>query len=97
MSYWKNSNVNLGIIKAGTPKKVVFQALPTIPKIKKIYPHCGCTTTKFNEKKKELVITYNNKTIPVQVQGPQSITKKIDVTYASGETEVLIIKAIKQR
>lgn len=97
MSYWKNPNINLGIIKAGTPKKVFFQALPTTPKIVAITPYCGCTTTKFDDKKKELVITYSNSSISAQVQGPQSINKRIDITYDTGETEILTIKAIRTR
>jgi hypothetical protein len=97
MSHWKNPIINLGIIKAGTPKKVTFIALPTMPTIDKIRPYCGCTTTNHNKETGELTITYSNSQIPVQVQGPQSITKRIDVTYQDGLTEVLTIKAIRTR
>lgn len=97
MSYWKNQNVFLGIIKAGNPKKVTFYGLPNIPKIIAISPYCGCTTTDFNEDKKELIITYSNKSIPLQVKGPQVINKKIDITYDTGETDILTIKATRIR
>jgi len=97
MSFWKNSTADLGTIKAGTKKKVVFEGLPNIPKITNIYAYCGCTTSSYNEKTRELVIVYNNGAISPQVQGPQSITKKVDVTYDTGITETLIIKATKIR
>jgi hypothetical protein len=97
MTHWKNSTVNLGVLKAGTPKKVVFYALPTMPSIEKITPYCGCTTTNYNKEKGELVITYSNSKIPFQVQGPQSITKRIDILYTNGLTDVLTIKATKIR
>lgn len=97
MSYWKNPTVNLGIIQAGKAKKIHFQALPNIPEIAKITPYCGCTTSSYDKKKKELVITYSNSSIPNQVQGPQSVTKRIDIQYVDGNIEVLTIKAIKTR
>lgn len=97
MSHWKNPTINLGIIKAGTPKKVTFFALPNMPAIEKITPYCGCTTTNYNKEKGELDITYSNSQIPMQVQGPQSITKRIDILYQDGLTDVLTIKAIRTR
>lgn len=97
MSHWKNPNINLGVIKAGSPKTVVFQALPNIPNIVKIYPYCGCTTTHHDKKNGTLTITYSNSNIPFQVQGPQSISKRIDITYDTGTTDVLTIKATRIR
>jgi hypothetical protein len=97
MSYWKTSEINLGVIKEGTPKKVIFEALENIPKISKIYAYCGCTDPKYDEEKKELSVIYNNKKMSFQVKGSQSITKRIDITYETGETEVLVIKATKTR
>ena len=97
MSYWKNPNMNLGVIQAGTPKKVVFQGLANIPKITQIIPYCGCTASHYDEAKKELTITYSNAKIPPQVQGPQPISKRIDVTYDTGTTDVLTIKATRTR
>jgi hypothetical protein len=97
MSHWKNPTVNLGVIKAGTSKKVVFHALPTIPSIKEIAPYCGCTTTNYDKEKGELIITYSNSPIPMQVQGSQSISKRIDIFYSDGLTEVLTIKAVRTR
>lgn len=97
MSYWKNPNVHLGVIQAGTSKKVVFYGLPSMPNITAITPYCGCTTTDFNKEMKMLTITYSNNKIPSQVQVPQSINKKIDITYDTGETEVLTIKATRTR
>jgi hypothetical protein len=97
MSHWKNPTVNLGVIQAGTPKKVVFYSLPTMPTIEKVTPYCGCTTTNYNKEKGELVITYSNSKIPMQVQGPQSISKRIDVLYTDGLTEILTIKAVRTR
>jgi hypothetical protein len=97
MNNWKNPTINLGVIKAGTPKKVVFYGLESLPKITAITPYCGCTTTNFDEKKKELVITYSNSNIPFQVQEPQSISKRIDITYNTGMTDILTIKATRVR
>ena len=37
MSHWKNPIANLGIIKAGTPMKVVFEGKPELPKIENSY------------------------------------------------------------
>jgi hypothetical protein len=97
MSYWKSQIVNLGVIKAGRSIKVIFEALPNMPKIKEIFPHCGCTSPNYSEKNRKLSITYSNAKIPPQVKGPQSIAKKIDITYETGETEILVIRAIKTR
>lgn len=97
MSHWKNPIINLGVIQAGTPKKVTFYALPGMPSIEKITPYCGCTTTNYNKEKGELVITYSNSKIPVQVQGPQSTSKRIDILYSDGLTDVLNIKAVRTR
>ena len=97
MSHWKNPNVHLGVIQAGTPKKVVFEGLPTMPDVIAITPYCGCTTTHFNKDKKILTITYSNSKIPPQVQVPQSINKRIDITYNTEETEVLTLKATRIR
>jgi hypothetical protein len=97
MSHWKNPIANLGIIKAGAAKKVTFYALPDMPPVEKITPYCGCTTTNHNKEKGELVITYSNNPIPMQVQGPQSISKRIDILYTNGLTEVLTIKAVRVR
>lgn len=97
MSHWKNPIINLGIIKAGTPKKAVFIALVNMPAITKIVPYCGCTTTHHDKVKGELTITYNNSAIPVQVTGPQSINKRIDITYDTGLSEILTIKATRIR
>lgn len=97
MSHWKNPTINLGVIKAGTPKKVIFNALPNMPTINQIKPYCGCTTSEYNKDKKELVIIYSNGKIPDQVQGPQSITKRIDILYSNGLTDILTIKAVRTR
>ena len=95
MSHWKNKTVNLGIIQAGIPKQVTFIALPTIPNIEKITPYCGCTTTRYDKDKGHLVITYNNSKIPDQVQGAQSISKRVDITYEDGLSEILTIQATR--
>jgi hypothetical protein len=98
MGYWKNLNINLGVIKAGKAQKVVFKSLPGIPEITAITPYCGCTAPeKYNKEKGTLTILYSNGSIPNQVQGPQSINKRMDVTYNTGETDVLTIKATKIR
>lgn len=97
MSYWKNPNVHLGVIQAGTPRKVIFYGLPNMPEIISIIPYCGCTTTHFDKDKKILTITYSNSKIPPRVQGPQSVSKRIDVTYDTGVTDVLTIKATRTR
>jgi hypothetical protein len=97
MAYWEKSEINLGIIKAGSPRKIVFKALENIPKIKTIVPYCGCTATKYDEQTKELVITYSNTLIPQQVVGAQSTLKRIDINYEDGTTDLLTIKATKIR
>lgn len=97
MSHWQNPTVNLGIIKAGTPKKVVFIGLENMPQITNIVPYCGCTTTEHDKVKNQLTITYSNSAIPNQVQGNQSISKRIDITYEDGLSEILTILATRTR
>lgn len=97
MSHWINPEINLGIIKAGSPRKLMFTAFETIPVIKTIIPYCGCTATSYDPVRKELIITYSNAAIPVQVQGAQATTKRIDITYEDDSVEVLIIKATRIR
>lgn len=97
MSYWINPEINLGVIKAGSPKKLIFKGSKTLPVIKSITPYCGCTATNYNSKTKELYITYSNAIISSQVKGTQTITKKIEIVYEDDSSEVLIIKATKIR
>jgi hypothetical protein len=97
MSHWKNPEINLGIIKAGSPKKMIFTALESVPTIKAITPYCGCTATDYNPVTRELKITYSNGEIPAQVQGAQATTKRIDITYEDDTVDVLIIKATRIR
>jgi hypothetical protein len=98
MSHWKNANINLGVIQAGKAKKITFEALPNIPEIVSITPGCGCTSTDYNKKTKELIVIYSNSKIPNQVQAPaQTISKSIYITYDTGLSEVLTIKATRTR
>lgn len=97
MSHWKNPIIDLGLIKAGSPVKLTFVALPNIPPIKEIKPYCGCTASKYDKDKGELSVTYSNRPIPNQVVGTQSITKRIDVKYEDGKVDVLTIKGNKIR
>ena len=97
MSHWKNPVVNLGVIQAGTPKKVTFIALPSMPTIDKVRPYCGCTTSSYDSERGELNITYSNSKIPQQVKGAQHISKRIDIVYSDGLTDVLTIIATKTR
>ncbi len=97
MSHWINPEVNLGVIKAGSPIKIMFQASETIPAIKQIVPYCGCTTTNYNETNKQLIIKYDNGAIPVQVRGPQATIKKITIIYQDDTQDLLLIKATRIR
>lgn len=97
MSHWKSTEMLLGMIHAGSPKRVIFQGTEDMPKIKRITPYCGCTASHYNEQTKELIIIYSNGAIPNQVQGVQSISKRIDILYEDDTTEVLTIKATKIR
>ena len=97
MSHWINPEINLGIIRAGSPRKLVFKGSDTLPVIKTITPYCGCTATNYNEQTKELTITYSNAAIPEQVRGPQGTTKRIDIVYEDDSIDVLIIKATRIR
>lgn len=97
MSYWEQTEINLGVIKVGKPKKIVFKTLPGTPKITSIWPHCGCTATNYEEKTGQLFITYNNGSMPEQVQGAQSVLKRIDITYEDNQQEILLIRATRIR
>jgi len=97
MSHWIKPEINLGVIKAGSPKKVVFTAKEDVPTIIAITPYCGCTATNYNKDTKELVITYSNAAIPDQVKGSQTITKRIDIKYLDASVDILIIKATRIR
>jgi hypothetical protein len=97
MSHWQNPTVNLGVIKAGSPKKVTFIGLENMPQITNIAPYCGCTTTEHDKVSNKLTITYSNSPIPNQVQGNQSISKRIDITYEDGLSEILTITATRTR
>ena len=41
MSHWKSTEMYLGMIKAGSPKRIIFQGNEDMPKIKRITPYCG--------------------------------------------------------
>jgi hypothetical protein len=97
MSHWINPEINLGIIRAGSPRRLVFKAFDTLPVIKAITPYCGCTATSYNEQTKELTITYSNTAIPDQVQGAQATTKRIDIVYEDDSLDILTIKATRIR
>ena len=97
MNHWINPEVDLGTIKAGSPKKIIFRAFETIPTIKTIIPYCGCTTANYNNKTRELSIVYKNNEIPAQVYRVQIANKRIDIIYEDNSIDVLIIKATRIR
>jgi hypothetical protein len=97
MNYWEKLEINLGVIKAGSPKKIVFKGLDNMPNIKTIGVYCGCTTTQYNKETKKLIITYSNSDIPQQVVGPQAVLKRIDINYEDGTIDLLTIKATRIR
>jgi hypothetical protein len=96
MNYWINPEVNFGTIKKGRSIDIVFKANINVPKIKNIETSCGCTKAKFDEKEREIKVTFKAGEIPRHITtGMQSVNQFVKVFYEDGTIETLSIRGVK--
>jgi hypothetical protein len=95
VSSWKKVLLDLGEIRQGKRKRIIFTADNTIKGIKDISASCGCTKADYNKETNELKIVYTPKKIPphLTIQGFYETYKYLTITYIDGEKEVLTFKA----
>jgi hypothetical protein len=94
MNYFKNRIKDLGEVKEGTTKTVVFQALANIQSfIHNVESSCSCSKAKVSENK--LTVKFKAKKIPAQTRDRGYMDKKafITLTYNTGVKETLYIEA----
>ena len=91
---WREKIVDIGSVKVGVKTTIVFKAIE-IPEIKSLQSSCGCSTPHYDKSKKELIVIYTPKDIPVHLKsvGHYATGKSITVTYMSGSSDVLNFKA----
>lgn len=88
---WKNKEINLGDIKEGIVKKIIFESEEDLTGlINTLKSPCGCANPSF-ESPNKIVIKYNPGYIPVHLfgVGHSYISNSITVTYNNGDVDYL--------
>jgi hypothetical protein len=97
-SYWIATTINIGTIKRNKTVQLAFQALPTVPKIKKLAPACGCTSVQYLEESRQLMVTFKSGEFPKHIIADEmGVKKNIKITYTNKEEEVLSLIGTKIR
>ena len=93
MMKWKRQSINLGNIKVGVKKIVIFESLDILDNIDNMIPSCGCSVPKLEGNK--IIVTYTPGTVPIHLYniGYYTSTKTIIVNYKDGNTDVLSFTA----
>ena len=91
---WKNTHINLGILKENSSYKFEFESIEKLD-ILSAKPGCGnCTFLKEYEDNK-LKVTYKSNGISYHLgKNEQPVNKTITITYQDGTTEVLSFSGI---
>lgn len=92
---WKNKVQNLGELKVGRKKKIIFKRTSTELNIKSITSSCGCSKPFYDEINKQIIVTYTPKKIPhhLKSQGYYNSVKHITVFYEDGTKDVLTFQS----
>jgi hypothetical protein len=85
----KVTRKELGEIKQGTSKEVIFTILQDISEIERIENTCSCTAHSLDGNKVKVIYT------PKKIESLQaSVEKEICIMYKNENIEILVIKAI---
>lgn len=93
---WKETYINLGEVPERSKTKFQFLIKEDLdknaPKIKYIKPTCGCTSLKTS--KEGVAGVFSSGTIPRHLHSStQKVTKRLEVFYEDGTTELLSFTA----
>lgn len=93
---WKNKQINLGQIKEGVKKKVIFESEEDLTGlIASLKSSCGCADPILEDTNK-IVVNYNPGYIPVHLFGVglSHISNRITINYNNGDVEYLNFSGI---
>lgn len=93
---WKNRNINLGEIKEGIVKKVIFESEEDLTGlIASLKSSCGCANP-ILESTNKVTVKYNPGYIPVHLFGVgiSHFSNRVTITYNTGDVEYLNFSGI---
>lgn len=88
---WRETEINLGTIKVGEKKELVYKWIGEEPlKVTHLESSCGCTTPEFDKETMEVKAVYKAGRIPkhLKVKGEYTTTKGIRVYSECGLTRL---------
>ena len=89
---WIQDSIKIGLSKVGIRRIIKFQAVGTLPEIRKIASSCGCSQPTYISESNSIEVAYKPNPIPKHLRGKQSFynsTKTITVYYVDGTKDVL--------
>lgn len=91
---WKSKHINLGSIKEGFIKTIIFEAEEDLENITTMHSSCGCSTPTLDGKRK-IVIKFSPGYVPVHLYniGYYTKTPTVTINYQDGQSDVLSFTA----
>lgn len=91
---WERQSRYIGDVKVGVKTVIKFKAV-NISKIRTLQSSCGCSTPRYDEETKEIIVSFTPNPIPrhLRGQGYYKATKTITVAYVDGTKDVLSFTA----
>lgn len=92
---WEIKNIDLGTIKQKAGQEIIFKVKEgeEIKRISNLDSSCGCSTPRWDEKNKQLKVSYIPGAVPIHLikEGKKSYksSKMIYVKYEDGTSDVL--------
>lgn len=89
---WDSLQKNIGVVKVGETKEIIFKALVPLPKITKLKSSCGCSTPTYDKKLNQVVVEYTAQKIPKHLkhEGQYKSRKLITIVYEDESRDTLI-------
>lgn len=94
--YWKETEIDFGIIKEGKNLTLTFFSHISIPEVMSITGTCGCTRVTYRSDRGTLEVVYKSGFVPNHLI-EQEVRKMITVAYKDGTEEFLYIVGTKIR
>ena len=86
---FKQNNINLGELKVGVTKDIIFYPKEKLKDIDNMTSSCGCSIPKI--KNGNIVVSFTPGSIPIHLQfsGQYKTNKSITLNYKDGSSEML--------
>ena len=92
---WVSEHINIGALRVGVKKEVIFKTLKEDLKIDSMKSSCKCSKPKYDKEKKTLSVTFTPGTIPQHLmhKGAYTTKKSISIRYKNGSEDIISFKA----